>query len=248
MNKTDTYFAMEGKEMVFVKGPFEIKDPLETTQTISKIKSLFGLPTINSRIMRLVPDLLETPLGIRKRIEKKKGKFYFMVFDSILSARGPLSHIPYVDIPFKLKQSKIWPETKVVDWDKLEGKVGNLNKDTIDEVLEDYIKCVVFRYLFGIPDLADRNFMISDRVLYSVDEEAIGRDIDLFDNLKKNRCKKITDFLKENTSLVETLKGWKSTIESDELKALIPKKDMQARVKRLYKAMIADVSAIFMKK
>lgn len=50
-----------------------------------------------------------------------------------------------------------------------------------------YILSIYFRYLFGIVDHANRNFLILGDILYSVDEENINMDKESnFNKLEKN--------------------------------------------------------------
>jgi hypothetical protein len=47
----------------------------------------------------------------------------------------------------------------------------------------------------GINDCSDRNFMIKNDIVYSIDEETINTENSFYDKLKKNRCLLIQKFI-----------------------------------------------------
>jgi hypothetical protein len=62
----------------------------------------------------------------------------------------------------------------------------------------DYVHNLLFRYLFGISDLADRNFLMVNGQVISIDEEIEGKLNGLNYELKKNKCIFIQNWLKDN--------------------------------------------------
>ena len=80
-----------------------------------------------------------------------------------------------------------------------------------DNEMKDYILNLLFRWIFGISDLADRNFLRKDDRVYSIDEEYKDRTVSFQVELKKNKCSIILEWLKDNyESLIFTvLSSWK---------------------------------------
>jgi len=69
----------------------------------------------------------------------------------------------------------------------------------------DYLHAILFRYVLGISDLADRNFLMTGRVI-SIDEDVEGRVMDLYATLQKNRATFLHKWLQngyENLSVVQ---------------------------------------------
>lgn len=173
--KTDTYFANENGKLVFVKGPFESLEQIQDFMKIQKDKKRLGLQTLNYRVVELCPDLFtNTPLGKRKSLDKTK-KYPFLVCDTLFNG---------YDIPTKLHSSKVWEETEVVDWNKVDDFTHLEDKSLQDEIIfRQFCENVIFRYVYGIGDLAKRNFIIKKKKVYSIDEDSFLRDFDLKQNL-----------------------------------------------------------------
>jgi hypothetical protein len=74
--------------------------------------------------------------------------------------------------------------------------------------MQKYVELLLMRYVFGITDLADRNFLVKNDKIYSIDEEYKGKDVSIYLELKMNKCKKIKDWLEENYEKL-TIKEWK---------------------------------------
>jgi hypothetical protein len=167
-SRPDTYFAKSEQSNVVVKGPFL---DLESAMISFKIQSIFrlfrGVNYVNSNIRFLIPDLLETPLGCRTKIEKGKG-YYFVVTDDLFDKNT---------YPVTVKSSKMWSNTEVLDYEKLFkenkeigfGKASEMSK----KALFSFLLQLTIRYIFGIGDFATRNFIrIKDKV-YNLDTEGI---------------------------------------------------------------------------
>lgn len=177
--KTDTYFAMrrDGK-LMFVKGPFENDEIVNQFIRIQLLKKKMGLTTINYEVVHLKPNLFsDSPLGLRHRLSAERLYPFLMC--------KPIFNFKAEEIPRKSHSSKVWPATEVVDWSKI-GDVSHLTLETLQDerLMRDYIENVVFRYVFGVGDLAKRNFLIYQGRILSIDEDLAGRDFSLSDNLR----------------------------------------------------------------
>jgi len=79
--------------------------------------------------------------------------------------------------------------------------------------MREYIENVVFRYMFGMPDLAKRNFVVYKDHVYSIDEETFGKDFDL-ESAMKNFYPVIVSYIKKNkewfSSILKKYKRYKS--------------------------------------
>ena len=176
-SKTDTYFATrkDGAE-VFVKGPFESSKVTDKFMSMQLLKKKMGLATIKYEVVHLKPGLFsDSPLGLRHSLNPD-------CFYPFLMCR-PLVN----EIPTKMHSSKVWPETEVADWDRVRG-LQHLTVEALessDGLMRDYIENVVFRYVFGIGDLANRNFMICRNRVLSVDEDSFDRYFSLENNMRK---------------------------------------------------------------
>lgn len=52
----------------------------------------------------------------------------------------------------------------------------------------DYVHGILFRYLLGISDLADRNFLMTGGRVISIDEDVEGRVMDLYVTVQKKNA------------------------------------------------------------
>ncbi len=158
---TDTYFARVGGKRVFVKGPFIREEMVDLLVWMSEVKRGMGIPSIGCKKVMMYPDGMESALGMRNRVDRGK-KHAYAVYESKLEG----------DIPVDVRSSKMWPDTRVVDWPKVMG----CRKPDLREKEErrGFVEALVFRALMGIGDNAMRNFMWSDGVVYSIDEDTIG--------------------------------------------------------------------------
>ena len=70
----------------------------------------------------------------------------------------------------------------------------------------DYMHGILFRYLLGISDLADRNFLMTGGRVISMDEDVEGRVMDLYVTVQKNKASFLHKWLQngyENLSVSE---------------------------------------------
>ena len=180
-SKTDTYYGEKNGKLVFIKGPIDISS-VEPFMKLQNIKESLGLPTLNYRIVMLKPDLFgETPLGRRNSLDKSK-IHPFIVSDVLFEHSSK-------DIPYRWHSSKLWPETKLVDFDKIKG-MEHLQPFHLknEKVRKEYAETIIFRYIFGLGDLASRNFIVKDNHIYSIDEDIIDKDFNLENNLNRSKA------------------------------------------------------------
>jgi hypothetical protein len=191
-SKMDVYFAKdkEGK-LVVVKGPYQDKKHIDILIKNTECKKRNNLPYIPFVIKQMIPDRWSKgiPLGARNNIDRKKPS-YFIIFDSVLEEEK---------IKIKIHSSKLWPETEVVDWDK----VGNIHfeyksGDRTDKEMKDYVQAILFRYMRGISDLADRNFLIVKNRVISIDEDIEDRDVKIVTELRKNKAEFVYNWLRKH--------------------------------------------------
>ena len=209
MSKMDTYYATDktNGSVVFVKGPYLSKDKAAIAIHSSELKNILGINYIPVEMVLLQPDLLETPLGLRHTINDKSIKRPFLIFKNLCGN----------DLIITTKESKVWKPTPVVDWDKMVTcQVFNVLKEKNLNIIRQYIEQLLYRYIVGIGDLADRNFILAENKVYSVDEDSMGKDIKLCSNLKKKRTDVILSFLKKDIVYFnELISKWKFIIEKN---------------------------------
>ena len=171
-SKQDVYFATESDtgRFVVVKGPYA--EPQTDIIEIAKWKKQNGLPFNMPKIVEMYPDRwpptsssVRIPLGIRNKF-KTDTPAYFVIFPSFVQKEN---------IKIKTHGTKVWPDdTQVVDWDRTDTGF-HLDGKTLDSLsfnqMKDYISALLFRWIFGISDIANRNFIIVGDHVMSIDEE-----------------------------------------------------------------------------
>lgn len=233
--KTDSYYAYlkKTKKTVFVKGPFmDISGP-ENQATLSHIKKILGLAYLDIKVELLVPDLLAEPLrGIRSSSKIDLSKSYpFLIADDICLKAQP------IPIIVKFYSGSTVP-IEVVDHNKLVGDFTlsgdhikkHLFLEDLDMLSIDLILNILYRYLFGIPDLAVRNFIVkNNKAIVSVDEDIVFR-YELFSKgLPINApylIKKINVYLQSKRNMdkiLENTNNWLSKLDEidDHIKHLV---------------------------
>ena len=246
VNKFDSYFATMLKdykefktgEVVFVKGPLPKKEEnvYDILLFFKKVKQLIGLPYID--VERLDLKMTEPTKffgekindGIKKsniRYSKKldlNTNYMFLIYKNLCGNNIPTRL--YGDMVEKGKEkSESWINAKVtlVDFKKLFEikvcKVFNSKEDlNNNHNLKYYILSIYFRYLFGIIDHADRNFLIelTNTKFYSVDEENIytDKEITFIDSIvnKSHRLIIRKNWDKVKNEVLEVLKLWKEKL------------------------------------
>ena len=167
---------------------------------------------IEAQCVYLFPDrwIEGVPLGIRNTINRNN-KYPFMISKSLIAREN---------IVFRIHNSKLWGDTMVIDPDKtllhFKFKDFMFHKDIIIK----YLNLIAIRIKFGCGDLADRNFLLKNQILYSIDEETISDPLvseNLMNELRtnkynflKNKITEYYDFIHKD--LIEILfKAFKDT-------------------------------------
>jgi hypothetical protein len=189
--KQDVYFAKDKtNKLVVVKGPYIDLDEINILREHLAWKKANNIPFINFEVKEMIPDRWSegVPLGIRNKVDRT-AKAHFIIFDSVIFESQLVK---------KNHSSKVWPETEVVNWEKIPLHFDYKTRELIEQEMIDYVHNLLYRYLFGISDLADRNFlMVSGRVI-SIDEEIQGKLDYLKYELKKNKSIFIHKWLQDN--------------------------------------------------
>jgi hypothetical protein len=246
ISKFDSYFARIRKnykgfkkgEVVFVKGPLpKSEENVYDILLFFKImKKIMGLPYID--VERLDIKMSEPSLFFHEIINdsiKKSNIRYAKKFNSTTDYMFLIyKNLCGDNIPTRLygsnvdkgkEKSEAWINAKVtlVDFKKLFEikvcKVFNSKEDLKDNHnLKYYILSMYFRYLFGIIDHADRNFLIefTHKKFYSVDEENIytDKEITFIDSVvnKSHRLIIRNNWTKVKNEVLEVLKLWKEKL------------------------------------
>lgn len=231
-SRPDTYFAVERNSLkrVFVKGPYADESAAQIPIRIFKLKKLLFSPlhSIEVRLVQLLPDLFpNVPLGVRRKIDRNRPHF-FIVSDCLLRD-SPL--------PTKEHETKKWGKITVVDWGAaMEPKTPNpLRLDS--KSMQDWILNLLFRFAVGIPDPADRNFMMMrDGTIYATDEEGIGCTTNFANALKKKRCELIRKHVSSHSeSVLSVTLSWLKAVRENEasVKEILGQKDITWLIDRL---------------
>ena len=152
---------------------------------------------------------------IRNKLDYNK-KYTFLIYKNM--CENNIFTTKYGKIKTQKSQGWIKSNTTIVDWDETNKKTNCKQFDTNDlknlNYMMYYIIAIYFRYLFGIVDHVNRNFLISDNILYSVDEENINMTKNSnFTKLEKNFVIINKNWSKVNDQINSVLKTWKTEIE-----------------------------------
>lgn len=189
-NKQDVYYASYNDKLYFVKGPYKDRKVIDTYINFQELKKERGIPYIKDNIcIMLFPDRWEPkeiPLGYRTKIDQNK-KYPFLISPSLISLD---------QLKTREHQSEKWPKTIIADDKSTEGM---RIKDVFllkDQLLIDYLDAIAFRLEYSIGDFADRNFMIINNRLISVDEEIVEK-VNLIDQLKQKKYEFLKNMYKK---------------------------------------------------
>jgi hypothetical protein len=162
----------------------------------------------------LIPDrwLEGIPLGYRNRVDRSI-PFPFLISESTIPEDLIRDNIITYEEYKKLKKDKTpfktWnPELQLVNWFNVPSHIV-VNKLNSEE-LQDYILNLLARWIFGISDLADRNFLRRNGRVYSIDEEYKNRPVSFKTELRKNKCEYLHKWIVRNyeTSLYPAIINW----------------------------------------
>lgn len=168
--------------------PYVNKEKLNALITNTEWKKQYNLPHIQFIIKQMIPNRWKNvPLGERNKLDTTKPA-YFIIFDSLVTEN---------EIVKKTNESKMWPQTEVVDWSKC---ILHFDyKKSLSEVeMIDYVEALLYRYLLGISDLADRNFLMHKGRIISIDGDINEHDVNLYVELKKNKANFVYNWIKNN--------------------------------------------------
>ena len=187
-SKQDTYYARSKNPedgLLFIKGPYINTTKITDFIQFQELKKEAGLPyTPDAKCVWMIPDYWTEgiPLGLRTSLDITK-PHPFLVCQSFYAEE---------ELVIKIHPgSKLWPETRVVDMKFI------INPYKLkDAALLDYIHLLVFRLRYNLGDFADRNFILLDGRVYSVDEEITGEKINLRLNMREKKYKFIVDAAK----------------------------------------------------
>jgi hypothetical protein len=206
-SKTDTYFGIlkkkidefEKGEFVFVKGPFKSVNDVDNAIYCNEVKKKMGLNYLRIKKIKMICDMFnkeEVVMGVRTQFINKEG--WFMVCENINEIKD-MNNIPY-----EIKNSAKYKNVKVLDSEKL--RIIS-DKEVKGIIGVNYILLLMYRYYLGIPDIANRNFIIKDEKIYSIDEDIIGKEVKFKMNKKiKENIKKCLD--KNKIEIINKIKEW----------------------------------------
>lgn len=201
-SKQDVYFAKDNNnKLVVVKGPYPTIQTIHILERNKEWKEKHNLPYLSFEIKQMFPNRWPEgiALGIRNTIDRTKPA-WFLIFDSVISEN---------QIKIKNHQSKCWALTQVVDWDKIPLHFDYNAELTLQE-MTDYVNALLFRYIKGVSDLADRNFLKVKGRIISIDEEIEHKNVDLYSELKKNKSEYLLNWLEMNYHRLDVL-NWKES-------------------------------------
>lgn len=205
--KTDTYFAKVGESTVFVKGPSRTAEALKIMIARNEIKKKLGLPVGWMFMIELEVNMWEeVALGVRRSM-KTGDKGWFLVCKDLIGV-GDKLHV-------KTRNSTLWPDTQVVDFDKYELSEICESDFFNKEIAIQYVMLLLYRDMFGITDHANRNFIVDrkQQLVYSVDEDCAESDAKL-NKIPVGRRKMINKVLeKYEEEILDRLYSWSEKVE-----------------------------------
>ena len=194
--KMDVYFAKDKTgSLVVVKGPYQTRKEIDILVSNTEWKKRYNLPYNKFVVRQLIPDRWPegVPLGARNKINRNLPAF-FLVFESYINES---------QIRTKMRSSPLWTSTEVVDWEQIPFHFDYKNRALSDQEMKDYVHALLFRYLLGISDYADRNFVLKDGRIISIDEDVENHEINLYKVLQKNKAEFVYRWLTSNYEKLE---------------------------------------------
>ena len=205
--KMDVYFAKDKTgSLVVVKGPYQTRKEIDILVSNTEWKKRYNLPYNKFVVRQLIPDRWPegVPLGARNKINRNLPAF-FLVFES---------YIDESQIRTKTRSSPLWSPTEVVDWEQIPFHFDYKNRALSDQEMKDYVHALLFRYLLGISDYADRNFVLKDGRIISIDEDVENHEINLYKVLQKNKAEFVYRWLTSNYEKLD-LQKWEPKDPND---------------------------------
>jgi hypothetical protein len=238
-SKQCTYFAVERAtgNRVCVKGPYLSEEHVNIPLKINKCKKWFkNLLQLEMRKEFLIPDFFpNVPLGTRTKVDRNSLYPFLIMKDMTTNGDNPK--------PFVVKSSKLWEDEKVVEWSFVKNCVpipSDFDESSNLEGFENYILCVLFRFIIGIGDLANRNFLYfpDTSKVYSIDEEHFGHEINLLTGLRKTRYKNFEKYVSKNRKKIAiTTTEWYEKWNEKGMKKFFGEKEeeMKNRCEKIYR-------------
>lgn len=195
-------------ELVIVKGPLKRITDAEQAAVLALWKRDNNVMTTDVRIEWLIPNRWPkgVPLGVRNSMSRTKPA-PFLVATSLFC--GPPSESNKSTLPYRIHSSKLWPATAVVATGSLP-RWAPMKLRTSHQHQLDYVMALLYRYVFGLGDLADRNFVNTGPRLVSVDEDGVPKHVNFKAELKRNKLTQVHEWAKKYWNLMEpTLSSWK---------------------------------------
>lgn len=210
-----------------VKGPFPTDSDIpETLTELNGWRKRLGLnvvefKTFNNVIVNKTFGHEEWSEGLARsnyRYNKKPVLGLFIMFQSLLkvNSEGEIKFRRYGKDEKQKSQAWIDSGAYIVKPRHLNTFVWH-DKYYEPEILVDYINALHFRYLFGITDHADRNFIVKEEKMYDIDAESISyTNVMKYSSKYRKRSRIISSIIETNpeirNSLQTTLDIWKEAI------------------------------------
>ncbi len=210
--KADTYFAtlrrpfkgFEADDCVLVKGPLK-EEEAQNALRMNQWKQRQGFPVLRMVDAQLALDRWPegTPLGARNKMDRDCA--FFLLTESTVPSAA-LARTTYKAYKGKeWKDTLVWPaETEIVDWHQVASHIEFKKKgktegyDVSPSQMVEYVLLLLARWLFGISDLADRNFILREGHVYSIDEEYLDRPVNFKTELKGSKCAFVGQWVADN--------------------------------------------------
>jgi hypothetical protein len=239
--RPDTYLATEratGRH-VFVKGPYRSAEEASVPARLCRVKRLCmpELPATSVELKLLVPDLFpDVPLGTRRHVDRARPQ-WFLVTDSLVPA----------DAPRTMHSTPVWGRVEVVDWAALALRDGGRGVPAVLSLsgarMRGYVLALLFKWALGVPDVADRNFLLVADVVYSCDEEGFGRDVSYVASLKRRKCDYIKAYVRSRwAELGPVLASWLERVRTNaaRVRVTLAVRDVDWLVRRLERLQSAE--------
>ena len=251
-SKLDSYYAkmkenfneFKKGEIVFVKGPFVNDKVYNILKLFIEMKKIMNIPYIHlEKIeLKLSHDFFTEEINIKDNVGKgyirnklDKNKIYsFIIYKNLCGDTFHTAKYGYL----KTQKSRAWKDTNatIINWSKIDIKCHHFEVNDLknEKYLIEYLEALYFRYLFGIVDAANRNFLIVDNRLYGIDEE----NIDMIKDSNFSKLSKHFDYInkkwgKISNKLDKMLLQWKNKLP--EIKKILSDKVYLGFEKRLDK-------------
>lgn len=186
----DTYFALDGEQVVVVKGPFLSLKSIEKFRKVEAFKKKYDIACIHTECIWMIPDRWgKIPLGIRNHILPFR-EYPFLVSKSLLERDKIITRV---------HSSKKWPDTIVLDPKRVSIHL-DFWKIKDSELMIQYLELLAVRIHFGLGDMADRNFLLCNSIMYGIDEDNDFRTVNLLSSLKKKKYQSVCEHFKKYKS------------------------------------------------